>query len=186
MSVGWSWVTESRYPSFCIVLARSKTPEELLQDYGAPPQKIGDMMKLEEAEEAFPYDKVDHLIRVGGLQGWSFAYEDRIPLGMTKEVREHVSRNTETLEILKGGDGTNFFQRMKNGRRLEAFEPRNPIDVSGDGPFLISEILREMFQPDTGGRQAITALTNVIFENYGITVDREVLQGPLLTAAIRN
>ncbi|MEG8281276.1 DUF6461 domain-containing protein [Streptomyces sp. AHA2] len=185
MSDGWSWVTESRYPSFCLVLARSKTPEELLQDYGVPPQKIGGIMRLEEAEEAFPYDKVDHLIRVGGLEGWSFSYEDRIPLGVTKQVREHVSRDTETLEISKGGDGTNFFQRMKNGRRLEAFEPRNPIDASGDGPFLMSEILQERLQ-HIGGRRVMTALTNAIFENYGITVDREVLRGPLLTAALRN
>ncbi|MFE4451251.1 DUF6461 domain-containing protein [Streptomyces sp. NPDC056796] len=88
---------------------------------------------------SLPCDKVDHLIKVGGLRGWSFGYEDGISLGMTKEVRESVSRDTETLEIeiFKGGDGTNFFRRMKNGRRLEAFEPRNPIDVSGDGPFLI-------------------------------------------------
>ncbi|MEU0382545.1 MULTISPECIES: DUF6461 domain-containing protein [Streptomyces] len=186
MSDGWSWVTESRYPSFCMVLARSKTPEELLQDYGVPPQKIGDIMKLEEAEEAFPFDQVDHLIRVGGVRGWSFSYEDRIILGGTKGVRERVSRSTETLEIFKGGDGTNFFQRMKNGSRLEAFEPRNPIDVSGDGPFLISETLQKRFQPGGGGRRALTALTDAISENYGITVDREVLKGPLLTVALRN
>ncbi|MFD5989746.1 DUF6461 domain-containing protein [Streptomyces cyaneofuscatus] len=186
MSDGWSWVAESRYPSFCIVLARSKTPEELLQDYGVPSQKIEGIMKLEEAEEAFPFDQVDHLIRVGGVRDWSFSFEDRISLGMTKEVRERVSRNTETLEIFKGGDGTNFFQRMKHGRRLEAFEPRNSIDVSGDGPFLLSETLQERFQPDGRGRRAITALTDAISENYGITVDREVLQGPLLTVALRN
>ncbi|MYT97327.1 MULTISPECIES: DUF6461 domain-containing protein [unclassified Streptomyces] len=186
MSDGWSWVTESRYPSFFIVLARSKTPEELLQDYGVPPQKIGGIMRLEEAEEAFPFDQVDHLIRVGGVRDWSFSFEDRISLGMAREVRERVSRNTETLEIFKGGDGTNFFQRMKDGRRLEAFEPRNPIDVSGDGPFLISETLQQSFQPDGGGRRAITALTDAISENYGITIDREVLKGPLLTVALRN
>ncbi|MFF2732736.1 DUF6461 domain-containing protein [Streptomyces sp. NPDC058008] len=123
-------------------------------------------------------DKVDHLIRVGGLRGWSFGYEDGISLGMTKEVRESVSRDTETLEIeiFKGGDGTNFFRRMKNGRRLEAFEPRNPIDVFGDGPFLISEVMREKFQSDREGRRAIIDLTNAISENYGITVDRGVLK----------
>ncbi|MFF2703657.1 DUF6461 domain-containing protein [Streptomyces cyaneofuscatus] len=186
MSDGWSWVTESRYPSFCIVLARSKTPEELLRDYGLPLHKIEGIMKLEEAEESFPYDKVNHLIRVGRVGDWSFSYEDRIPLGMTEGVRERVSRNTETLEISKGGDGTNSFQRMKNSRRLETFEPRNPIDAFGDGPFLMSEILQERFQPDRGGRRAMIDLTTAISENYGITVDRKALKGPLLTAALPN
>ncbi|MER7141143.1 DUF6461 domain-containing protein [[Kitasatospora] papulosa] len=184
MPDGWSWVTESRYPSFCIVLAKSKTPNELLQDYGVPPHKIGEIMTLEEAEAAFPYDKVNHLIRVGTVREWSFGYEDRISLGMTEDVRNRVSHTTETLEIFKGGDGTNTFLRMNNGRRLEMFEPRNPADVFGDGPFLVSEILQERFQPGGGGARAMTDLTTTISGHYGITVDRETLKGPLMTAAL--
>ncbi|MFH8485278.1 DUF6461 domain-containing protein [Streptomyces longisporoflavus] len=183
-SDAWNWVAEPRYASFCLVFARTKTADNVLEVYGADPEAAVHMT-LKESLAAFPYQDVEVLLRVGHLGDWTFCYEDRRLLGNTGEVRTALSWGCETISLHKGGDGTKYFERMEDCRRLELFEPRRPSDVRGEGPFVFSALVHDKLSAAGPNTLGMSALTMVLTERLGLELDRATLDGPLLTAPLR-
>ncbi|MER8002088.1 DUF6461 domain-containing protein [Streptomyces sp. NPDC095613] len=182
-SDAWNWVTNSQFPSFSLVFARSKSPESMLEAYGADVEAATRMTR-KESISAFPKRKVESLFRVGILGDWAFCYEDRQLLGLTNSVRECLSQGCETIGLHKGADGTRVFERMENSRSVEMFEPDRPSEVRGDGPFILSDLVREKLTHTGPERRGISALLLVLTEHFGLELDWETLEGPLLTAPL--
>ncbi|MBZ6108021.1 DUF6461 domain-containing protein [Streptomyces olivaceus] len=179
-SEAWSWAVDSQFPSFCLVFARSKTIESVMAAFGADPGAAASMTRMESLS-AFPEVDVDNLLRVGTVDGWVFCYEDRNLLGITGRVRKELSRECETLSIYKGGDGMRTFEHMEGGRTIEFFEPRRHLDVQGEGPYVISDLVRGKLAAASPGMLGMTALGLALTEHFGLQLDRELLEGPLLT-----
>ncbi|MFF8036410.1 DUF6461 domain-containing protein [Streptomyces sp. NPDC016626] len=178
-STSWNWATQSRFPSFCLLLARPKSREVLLKAYGADPQRAAEMT-LAEAHMQALNQGAGTFLRVGTLGDWSFCYENRDLLGITDHVRTAASREGEAIILFKGGDGTNTMERMQNGQRVELFEPHRPADVQGEGPFTLSALVNDQLAADPG-ILGMSAATQVLTEHYGVEISRESLEGILLT-----
>ncbi|MFI1415888.1 DUF6461 domain-containing protein [Streptomyces sp. NPDC020707] len=179
----WHWVNDPQFPSFNLVFARSKSTESVLGAYGAD-VKSAAVMTHRESLAQFPRREVEVLLRIGTFGDWTFCYEDRKLLGITKDVRISLSRESETIGLFKGGDGMRSFERMQDCRRIELFEPHRPSEVHGEGPFVFADLVSGKLSgagPDTLG---MSALTLVLAERLGLILDRDVLEGPLLTAPL--
>jgi hypothetical protein len=183
-SNAWQWVTDARFPSFCLVFARAKSVESVLRAYGADAQSAVNM-SLRESIAAFPKRETAVLLRVGTLGEWTFCYEDRELLGITKGVRHMLSRGSETIGLYKGGDGTRSFEHMENCRSLELFEPSHPSEAYGEGPFIFADLVRDKLSTAGSGTTGLSAITQVLADRIGLQLDRDTLEGPLLTAPHR-
>ncbi|WP_413755115.1 DUF6461 domain-containing protein [Streptomyces sp. MMBL 11-3] len=184
-STAWHWASDQQFPSFCLIFARSKSAESVLEAYGANAQAATELTR-KESLSAFPRRKVAALLRVGSLNGWTFCYEDRELFGITGDVRKSMSHGCETLSLYKGGDGTRTFERMKNCRSIEFFEPHRPSEAYGEGPYTISGLVQEKLSAAGPNTLGMSAITLVLAEQFSLELDRDILEGPLLTAPLQS
>lgn len=181
-SEAWSWVTNPRFPSFCLIFIHSKSPNRVLEAYGADTESA---VSLTDRESITAFPKAEYLFRVGVLQDWIFCYEDRKLLGVTRGVQEALSRESKTIRLFKGGDGMRTVERMENCRRIEYFEPDRPSDVRGEGPFVLSELVREELSAAHPNAMGMSVVGSVLTKQFGLKLDWKTLEGPLITASLR-
>jgi hypothetical protein len=176
----WAWATAPARPSFCLTYLHHCHPLDLLTSLGTNPARTAPLTAAETVD-AYPYDTHDVVLRCGQLGAWAWCYEDR---RFTANRHEHLTRlstGTTLLQIVKAGDGTNAVRRHTNGRRIESFDPGNPTNPRGEGPYeLLHRTTAYLAEhPHTSG---ITAALHVIGDLTGGHLDENTINGPLLTS----
>ncbi|MYQ48615.1 hypothetical protein GTW40_26845 [Streptomyces sp. SID4985] len=157
----WRWATDPRFPVWCVTFTRDLTPDEVLRRYGADPRTA---RMLARGEAGGLYDLALHggtVLRAGTADGWAFCYEDVGGAGSRSGLLGTLSRGTETLSLLHGGDGTNHLAYWRDGERID-FEL---------GP--------------TGGTSRHAGLVpalRAVTRHTGVSLGADDLEGPLLTA----
>ncbi|MFD8913444.1 DUF6461 domain-containing protein [Streptomyces sp. NPDC059575] len=113
----WEWATDPRFPLWCVTFTRHLAPDKVLRRYGADARTA---RMLARGEASGLYDlalRGGTVLRAGTAGGWSFCYEDVGGAGSRPGVLGALSRGTETLSLLHGGDGTNHLAQCP--RRTE-------------------------------------------------------------------
>ncbi|MEU3037773.1 DUF6461 domain-containing protein [Streptomyces griseoaurantiacus] len=173
----WTWATDSRYPSFCLVLFRDVAVSDLLEVYGISTGAT-QLLHLDEVPYAFPLDTPGSLVRCGTSGRWSFFFESSGSQGADKRMIERV-KTEEALQIIKGGDGTNAIAHFTHGRQTEHFEPGRPAEVYGDGPHTLSAQLVQAASEK--GSLWLDECLDIIGTHLGFSIPRHLLDGPLVT-----
>ncbi len=175
-TVHLDWATASRYPMWCVTFTRNVTSAEVLRRYGANPE---DARMRTHADNRDLYEMAavsGTVLRSGTLSGWSFCYEDMHIFGSRPGVLASLSQATETLSLLRGGDGMNSFTVWRDGQREELFEPGAPsVRPHYEGQLYD---LVQRYRTDQSG--LVTAL-QAIAHYTGVMLDDATVSGPLLT-----
>ncbi|GGT78933.1 hypothetical protein GCM10010207_88270 [Streptomyces atratus] len=177
----WEWATDPRYPLWCVTFTKGLMPDEVLRRYGTEPDQA---RKLAHTEASDLYDMAlrggGAVLRVGKLQGWSFCFEDVGGVGSRRGPLSALSRGTETLSLLRGGDGMNRLAYWCDGQRRESFEPgANDRMPQGERHFWD---LVCAYDQATPGRTGLLLALQAITQHTGVSLDTATIAGPLLTA----
>lgn len=117
-----AWITDPGMPLACLTFTRSRTPGQVLTAYGADPRHA----HLADRQEALAVSRAPEkgsVLRAAQLADWTLCLEEDNLLGTMPHVLASLSKDTETLCILRGGDGMHRFAHWRNGAPAEAFEP---------------------------------------------------------------
>lgn len=109
-------------PSACLTFTRSRTPGQVLTAYGADLQDA----HLASRQDALVVSRAPEkgsVLRAVQLADWTLCLEEDNILGAMPQALASLSKGTETLCILRGGDGTHRFEHWRSGALVEAFEP---------------------------------------------------------------
>ncbi|MFK4272571.1 DUF6461 domain-containing protein [Streptomyces milbemycinicus] len=175
----WGWATDPRYPLWCVTFTRGLAPAEVLRRYGADPNRA---RMLAHADASDLYDlafRGGTVLRAGALNGWSFCYEDVGGAGSRPGPLGALSQGTETLSLLRGGDGMNRLAHWCDGQCREAFEP-GATDRMPQGARHFWDLAHDYSQAAPGHAGLLHAL-KAITHHTGISLDTATITGPLLT-----
>ncbi|WP_305788707.1 DUF6461 domain-containing protein [Symbioplanes lichenis] len=176
MDTAWAWVTESWYPGFCLTFVRDRDPATVAERLGGGAPVV---MTVEQTGDVYPPHQRGSLLRLGTVPGWTYCYEDRAPVAFLPTLLHRLSAGTEVIQVVKGGDGMNIARRLSDGRLLEQFEPGRTATAAG--PDLLLPRVERLLSDQPGTSPLLATLT-AVSELIGAAVDRETLDGPLLTA----
>jgi hypothetical protein len=176
----WAWAADGRHPGFCLTFVRQRAPLDIVTILGADPNKAA-MHTGAEAEAAHPITRPGSLLRCGTLGAWAYCYEDRAPVANRPAAVHRLSADTEVLQVTKGGDGMNLVEHVVDTRSIELFEPAKRTTVRGDGPHRLLALTEQLLANHPDLSRLVAAL-HVVGEQIGGTLDRNTLDGPLLTA----
>ncbi len=174
-----NWATDPRHALWCVTFTRNVTPADVLRRYGADP---GSAQLRAHADTREFYERImgaGTVLRVGLLGAWSFCYEDAGAAGSRPGLLSCLSQGTETLSLLKGGDGMNLLAVWRDGQREEVFEP----GAFGRRPQK-DHRLWDLVQQSTTGQPRIIAAFQAIARYTGVLLDDAKIAGPLLTACL--
>ncbi|MGV9340391.1 DUF6461 domain-containing protein [Streptomyces sp. NPDC003688] len=144
-----------------MTFTRHVSPDEVLRRHGVDPDAAR-MLARDEASGLYDLAlRGGTVLRAGTAGGWSFCYEDVGGAGSRPDALGALSRGTEALSLLRGGDGTNHLAYWRDGERLD-FE----IDLRGGT------------SRHTGLVPALRAITR----HTGVSLGADDLEEPLLTA----
>ncbi|WP_420711617.1 DUF6461 domain-containing protein [Streptomyces sp. NRRL F-5193] len=176
---GWEWVTGLRFPIWCVTFTRDLLSSEVMRRYGADPRAAVTLAR-EEAGELYDLALAGGtVLRAGTLDGWAFAYEDVSHAGAQPGPLGALSRNTETLCLLRGGDGTNRLEYWREGGCREAFE----VGVIGkvpQGEHNLWDLVQSAGRAVPPRAGLLTAL-QAISDYTGVSLSTKTIQGPLLS-----
>ncbi|MFJ5842290.1 DUF6461 domain-containing protein [Streptomyces shenzhenensis] len=99
------------------------TPEEVLARYGADAHTARPLTRQQAAQLADGGLSEGSVLRAGQLGDWSFCFEDYGVMVRMPGPLSALSCGTETLSVLRGGDGMSGFAYWQDGRCAERFEP---------------------------------------------------------------
>lgn len=177
----WDWIRGDRYPGYCLTFTRGRVPRTVLELYGAD-SDTARVLSEADTTDARPPRGAGSVLRTGTLGEWAFCFETHGVLGAGPEVLGRLSRGTQTLALLKGGDGMNVFEHRVDGRRAERFEPGLARTARGEGPHLFRPAVQQLIDAEPDPTPALHAALLVIGRHIGTDLDRDTAQGPLLTA----
>ncbi|MGW1278904.1 DUF6461 domain-containing protein [Streptomyces tsukubensis] len=183
----WAWATDPRYPLWCLTFTRNLEPAEVLRRYGADPSNA---QTLAHTETSHLYDLALHeggtVLRVGALHGWTFGYEDVGGTGSHPGTLQTLSQGTETICLLRGGDGTNRLTHCINGQTRETFEPSAALTSQRPPqPHPFWNLIHTYGQQALHQPPILLALHAVTHHTHTI-LDRATLSGPLLSIHLAN
>ncbi|GGU62710.1 DUF6461 domain-containing protein [Streptomyces daghestanicus] len=176
----WEWFTDPGLPIWCITLTEYLTPDAVLRRYGADP---GTARMLGHDEASDLYDRAlrgGTVVRVGTAGAWAFGYEDIGQAGSRSGPLAALSRGTQTLSVLRGGDGTNRLAHWRDGQCREAFE----LGTAGrkpQGNHYFWDLVHAAGQTTPRATGLLLAL-RAITHHTGVVLSKKTLRGPLLTA----
>jgi hypothetical protein len=192
--VDWGRV-ESYDLGFCLAFARGVSEEGMLAAYGCEPGAARvlthEQMLADEAYEDWVDDEFCYpFVRVGRVGEWSFGFEESgmSVEGSRDEVIQHFPPGTETVSYFRV-NAFSWFRHTVDGATVTDFEPLRPYDRSGsDSDRLVPLMRRVGLNPD--GRIGIDlerinptlAALGLMTEAWGLYIDRDTINGPLLTA----
>lgn len=174
-----NWATDPRHALWCVTFTRNVTPADVLRRYGADP---GSAQLRAHADTREFYERImgaGTVLRAGTLGAWSFCYEDAGAAGSRPGLLSRLSQGTETLSLLKGGDGMNLLAVWRDGQREEVFEP----GAFGRRPQKDHK-LWDLVQHSITGQPRIVAALQAIACYTGVLLDDAKIAGPLLTVCL--
>ncbi len=182
----WAWVR--KYEGFCLVFVRGVPETRLLTAVGVDPAAAEPMTSQEMHEE---FDFYYPVVRVGRVGEWAFGFQDAwIDLGDTDLLCE-LSAGTEVVSVVHTAtiDGFDYFA---DGVSVVGFEPLFPGSRRGSDPDRLLPLMREVgLDPDLSfedrearGVDPLLAVLDLVSRAWGIRLDADTVDGPLLTAEI--
>ncbi|MFI5571165.1 DUF6461 domain-containing protein [Streptomyces sp. NPDC051740] len=163
--------------NFCLSLTLHKSPEEVMEIYGADLNSAR-LMHAKDIPDAPPLGTV---ICAGQLGEWSFCIEFEDFIGSTSKVMRDLSHKTESIILFRTAKALKSFQYVTDGRIVEQFEPGFPSSVHGESSHAFAEQVHVLTAAST---RPIAASLEVIARYTGHELTTEQLHGPLLTTVI--
>jgi hypothetical protein len=182
----WAWANDPRAGTWCLTLTRGIAPEEVLARYGADAdtarlitrQQAAQLMNGTASSSGLPEGS---LLRAGAWGGgWAFCYEDHGVMGAMPGPLSALSRGTETLGVLKGGDGMNRFSHWRDGHCTERFEPGFPR-TRPNPPHPWWDAVQEQLERSSKPYPGLGPVLQAMAHHTGGALDTATFDGPLLT-----
>jgi hypothetical protein len=176
----WTWASDPRAGMWCVTFTRGVTPQDVLARYGAD-ARTAELLTREQAaplhDGSLPGGSV---LRVGSLGDWSFCFEGYGVMGVMPGPLSALSQATETISVLRGGDGMNRFAHWRGGQCNEQFEP-GFTHTEPDPPHPWWDAVQERL--DASGEQypGLVPILEAVEHYTGAVLDTDTLEGPLLT-----
>ncbi|WKX74023.1 hypothetical protein [Streptomyces sp. XD-27] len=124
------------------------------------------------------------MLRVGALGPWSFCCGDRERGGLQAGGPPRFSRDTETVQVFKGGDGVTGIEYLRAGRTMERFEP-GMATAAGGGPHSLFDRAQWFAAAQPLRTPALRTGLRAVGHYIGADVDAAGLGDPLLIALHR-
>ncbi|WP_432941573.1 DUF6461 domain-containing protein [Marinactinospora thermotolerans] len=166
---------------WCVTFTRGVTPAEVLRGYGADPG-TAQMLSFEEAQGLYPPGD-GSVLRAGALDGWAFCYEDIGVMGAMPGPLSVLSWGTETLSVLRGGDGMNGFSWWYDGQQVESFEP-GFVHTRPRSPSTFWDAVQARIDAAGDHHVGLRPTLEVVAGYIGAVLDTATLRGRLLTVRL--
>lgn len=176
----WGWATDARLPLLCLTFTKRLASYEVLHRYGADPGTARVLTPGETSGLRELALRGGTVLRAGTVGGWSFCYEDVGGAGSRPGPLGALSNGTETLSLLRGGDGMNRMAYWRDGQCLEDFEP-GAADRLPRGERHFWDLVHSAGQT-APHRPGLLLALRAITCHTGVSLGTDTVEGPLLTA----
>ncbi len=120
----WSWALGGRYPGFfSLTFTHGISVADLLARYSIDPESVQEL-DFSRAQTLLHPGPEEAILRVGELQGWAFGFENLGFEGSAPSRLHALSRDTETLLLVKGHSAPDKFAHWVNSEPREIFFAR--------------------------------------------------------------
>lgn len=117
----WSWALGGRYPGFfSLTFTHGISVADLLARYSIDPESVQEL-DFSRAQTLLHPGPEEAILRVGELQGWAFGFENLGFEGSAPSRLHALSRDTETLLLVKGHSAPDKFAHWVNSEPREIF-----------------------------------------------------------------
>ncbi|MGW0856964.1 DUF6461 domain-containing protein [Streptomyces sp. NPDC002690] len=165
---------------WCLTITESVTPEEVLTRYGADARNARELTEQQAARLITSSSAAGTVLRVGSCGNWSFGYEAYGVVGIGTGTLSLLSQGTQSVAVLRGGDGMNRFEHWREGGPTEQFEPGFPSTKPPEPHPWWSEVQRRLDEVN-GPHSGLAPVMETAFRHVRGVIDRDTLYGPLLT-----
>jgi hypothetical protein len=166
---------------WCVTFTQGLTPEDVLARYGADPHAAR-LLDHHHASSMYGEDPQEKaVLRAGSLGTWSFCLEEESVTGVMSVTCSALSEGTETLSILRGGDGMNTFAHWRDKQCVERFEPGMPY-TKPQPPHPWWDLLHDRLDAFPPQRSRLVPALEIVAAYVGAPLDSRTVDGPLLTA----
>ncbi|WP_370671431.1 MULTISPECIES: DUF6461 domain-containing protein [unclassified Streptomyces] len=162
---------------WCVSFTRGITPHEVLARYGADSRTARLLTRRQAARLSSAEGSV---LRTGTLGAWAFCFEEYGVMGAMPGPLSALSQDTESLSILRGGDGMNTFAYWSDGQCVERFEP-GAVSPRPSEPHYWWDLVQEQLDAAGTGHPGLVPVLKAVARQAGAVLDADVLNGPLLT-----
>jgi len=177
----WGWTSDIGHIGFTVTFTLGRDPQEVLSLYGTGDREA-QVLTREEAWMQFPPNQGGAQLRAGTLGRWGFCFEEASIEGMKSGPLSRLSAETETIALF-AVPGRSDFTYLKDGLRVESFDPGNAGSVQGDQPYTFwTGTQKIMSWARSEPTPPIHAVLQTIAKYIREPLDRNTLEGPLLTA----
>ncbi|MEU2730615.1 DUF6461 domain-containing protein [Streptomyces griseoviridis] len=173
-----SW-SLSKSEQFCLTLSAGKTPENILEAYGAD---ASEARYLTSAEffRAYEPTATSAALRVGSFgSSWSFCIEFENCIGFMPGVQRKLSQGAESFLLSRAGNAYAVLDYTVDGEIVESFEPGNGVTRVPSSHDFAGRVERLSESSD-----GITATLEILAEYTGHHVTTTLLDGPLLSVVV--
>lgn len=171
-----SWRLENS-DHFCLTLSLNKSPEEVMEIYGADASNA----RLMPAKEVPRAPLLGTSLRSGRLGEWSFGIEFDNFIGSTYKIMRDLSARTESIVLFRTAKALKSFHYATDGKVVEQFEPGYQPSVRGQSSY---QFAKQVHVLTSANVDPVSACLRVIARRTGHELTTEKLHGPLLTAII--
>ncbi|WP_369015741.1 DUF6461 domain-containing protein [Streptomyces hintoniae] len=172
-----SW-SLSRSEQFCLTLSAGKTPENILEAYGADASEARHLTYAE-FFRAYEPTATSAALRVGSFGSWSFCIEFENCIGFMPGVQRKLSQSTEAFLLSRAGNAYAVVDYTVDGEIVESFEPGNGVIRVPSSHDFAGRVERL-----TESSDGITATLEILAEYTGHHVTTALLDGPLLSVVV--
>ncbi|MFH9836046.1 DUF6461 domain-containing protein [Streptomyces sp. NPDC017201] len=171
-----SWRLENS-GHFCLTLSLNKSPEEVMEIYGADASNA----RLMPAKEVPSVPPSGTSLRSGRLGEWSFGIEFDNFIGSTYKIMRDLSERTESIILFRTAKALKSFHYVTNGKVAEQFDPGYLPSIRGKSSYRFAEQVHVLTATNL---DPVAACLRVIARRTGHELTTEKIHGPLLTAII--
>ncbi|GAB3003283.1 hypothetical protein GCM10023080_081280 [Streptomyces pseudoechinosporeus] len=181
----WEWARDPRAGMWCVTFTHGIAPEDVLTRYGADTSSAQFLTRQQAArldDSSLPEGSV---LRAGSLDDWSFCFEDFGVMGAMPGPLSALSQGTESLSVLRGGDGMNRFAHWRDGQCTEQFEP-GFTHTKPDPPHLWWDTVQERLDASGEDYPGPVPVLEAVAHRTGAVLDTATLDGSLLTLRLED
>ncbi|MEU8328615.1 DUF6461 domain-containing protein [Micromonospora sp. NPDC048839] len=165
-----------------MTFTKGRSPEDVLVRYGADPQAARSLDHHASSQYGESLQE-GAVLRAGILATWSFCLEEESVAGAMPATCSALSEGTETLSILRGGDGMNIFAHWRDKRCVEQFEPGMP-NTKPQPPHPWWDLMHGQLATPPPQRSRLIPALEAVAVYIGAPLDSHSVDGPLLTARL--
>jgi uncharacterized protein DUF6461 len=180
----WAWVPQQYALGFRFVFVEGRSAEEMIAACGVDPAAA----EVRTQQEAVDEYADDPFFRTDETAGWGFLVEEVDGDDRDALLRELSAGRRGVVVTWVSEEAMIGIDHYEDGRLVRSFAPEAPHEATpGPEEVLVRPTLAQVVgvpQRSPAEIALVTATLDLVTAEYGIRLDREQVEGPLLTGEV--